>query len=138
MDAVQQTNTKLAERLQWPLWRHAAVGAVMVVALLGIGLRENGIFLSLGGMFFALLLIRDDKNRYGMWVSGYQKGRTRWVTGAIIALAVLSIFAVWMQVTEPFADPLFWVIATIAFLGSTALSILWQQVYRAEIRGGRS
>jgi len=94
LKTVTETNERLAQKMHWPLWRHAAVGALFCVLLLGISLPGSiGGVINVAMIGVVFLLIRDDKRRHGMWVSGYQKGRTGWVMAALVGLVLACIAA---------------------------------------------
>jgi len=140
LKTVTETNERLAQKMHWPLWRHAAVGALFCVLLLGISLPGSiGGVINVAMIGVVFLLIRDDKRRHGMWVSGYQKGRTGWVMAALVGLVLACIAASMAWIDEqPLGDPLFWSLQAVLFFGATGLSILWQRVYRADIKAGRT
>ena len=134
---LEAINVRLAERMSWPLWRHIAAGVLMTMIVAATGLpRELAAVVFAVSMVLVFAIIRDDKKRHGMFVSGYQRGRTRWIVGAILALALTAVTIVRTQVKRETSDPLFWITLAIVFLGITILSLLWEKVYRREIRGG--
>ena len=139
LDAVKNTDRLMADRMSWPLWRHAVVGVLMVLLLLGITL-PIGQQLPIMGLVLVLvfLVIRDDKKRHGMFVSGYQKGRTGWVLAVQFALFVAAFLATNAWADNAPASPLFWTLAAILLVGSTALSWVWEKVYRADLKAGRA
>lgn len=139
LDAVSSTQARLADRMRWPLWRHAVSGVLMVLLLAGIALPSGaGIAVSGLVLLLAFAIVRDDKKRYGMFVSGYQKGRTGWVVAIQIALALGSMFYVQNHVADPLGSPVFYAVAAALFIASTALSYAWEVVYRADLTGGRA
>ena len=139
LDAVRDTDRLMAERMKWPLWRHALVGVMMAVLLLGIALPFDWqVPVSALVLLMVFLVIRDDKKRHGMFVSGYQKGRTGWVLAIQFALFVAALLTTNTRVDQPLQSPLFWGIEAILLVGSTALSVLWQKVYQADLKAGRA
>lgn len=139
LDAVKNTDRAMADRMRWPLWRHAIFGAMMALVLLAIALPDPGRMLVLAIVLLLIfLVVRDDKARHGMFVSGYQKGRTGWVLVLQFALLAAALAATIMLVENPLASPLFWAIAAFLLTGSTAISLLWEKIYRADLKAGRA
>lgn len=138
LDAVKNTDRLMAERMTWPLWRHAIFGAMMALILLAI-VMPFGAQLPILALVLLLtfLVVRDDKKRHGMFVSGYQKGRTGWVLALQFALFIAALVATEMWIEQPLASPLFWAIAAALLIGSTMLSLLWEKIYQEDLRRGR-
>lgn len=138
LEAMQQTRDKLADRMQWPLWRHAATGVLLAVVLFGIALPGGkGALVNVLVLVAAVAIMAHDKKTHGMFVSGYQRGRTGWVIAALIGLWLAALVAT-LAMEAPLANPLFWAIEASLFVAGTALSVLWGRVYRADLRSGRS
>lgn len=94
--------------------------------------------LLLAGLIFALgTIVHLYRKRYGVWVSGYRPGKTRYVTIAltvIIACAVLGTRALYNHYG------LFWIVpagAAVAVLAGVIFGRLWMAAYRSET-GARS
>jgi len=139
LDAVKNTDRAMADRMRWPLWRHAIFGAMMTLVLLAVALPDPGRMLVLAILLLlTFLVVRDDKARLGMFVSGYQKGRTGWVLVLQFALLIAALAATIMLVENALASPLFWAIAAVLLIGSTAISLLWETIYRADLKAGRA
>ena len=139
LEAIRQTEDRLAGRMRWPLWRHAALGVFLALLLLGIALPFSWqIPITLLALGLIFLVIRSDKKRHGMFVSGYQRGRTGWVVAAIVALFIAMLLLANTLVTDPLDSALFWAIETVLLAGSTALSLVWEKVYRADLKAGRA
>lgn len=135
--ALEVTNGRLAERMRWPLWRHAAAGLLMTLIVGSVGLpRGLAMVILLVAIVLTIAIVRDDKKRYGMFVSGYQRGRTAWVTSAIIALNLSAVFFVRTLRDNAVVNAIFWLAMAIVFLGTLMLSIAWERVYRHDIRKG--
>ncbi|QQN74383.1 hypothetical protein [Croceicoccus sp. YJ47] len=134
---LNSTNDRLAKRMHWPLWRHLAGGLLLTLIVGSVALpRAISIVAFVVAMVMTILLVQDDKKRHGMFVSGYQRGRTVWIVGAIVALIVSALIVV-MRFDEPVANPWFWVTLSIVFLGTSGLSSIWERVYRKDVREGR-
>lgn len=136
LEALEAANTRLAERMRWPLWRHMAAGLMVSLLLAAITIQPSPLgFLLFGlALILTLAILRDDRRRHGMFVSGYQRGRTGWVMCVIVALFIGSVVVVETQIDGSPGAPLLWLVVIILFVGTTALSLVWERVYRADIR----
>ena len=128
--------------MRWPLWRHAAYGAILAALLAAMPLEYGHKIIAFGIVVVAtMLIVLDDKKRHGMFVSGYQRGRTGWVllANAVAFLAALAAMNAWIAdaASPPLNDPLYWMLVGGIFAISTALSVVWQRVYQADLRKGR-
>lgn len=139
LDAVKDTDRLMAQRMTWPLWRHAIFGVMMALLLLALALPV-GMQIPVIGLVLLLvvLVVRDDKKRHGMFVSGYQKGRTGWVLAAQAALLLAALVVTLIWLDEPLESLLFWAMAAMLLVVSTVLSVIWEKVYRADIEEGRA
>ena len=138
MAGVHATEQRLSQRMQWPFWRHLVVGLAMGVLMLGQTLEGGASGLvSLSVMGFVLWLRNDDKKRYGMFVNGWSRGPTLWVSAALMAAAVAACVYVNIGMAEPQREqPVFWVLLAVTVAGTTAASYLWQAIYQRHLRGG--
>ena len=135
--ALEATDERLAQRMRWPVWRHMAAGLLMSLIVAAAAVPRNLAAAAFAaGLVLVLVIARDDKKRHGMFVSGYQRGRTKWVVAAIIMLTLSAIIVARTQLGDGIADPLFWVVLAIVFSGTTMLSLLWERVYGDDIRRG--
>ncbi len=137
LDAVRHTRGKLAQRSQWPLWRHALFGLVEATFIFGISLPTAGLVVCMVIAVATMAwIIHDDKQRYGMFVSGWQGTRPKLVLFGLVAvagaMAVLSISAR----GEPVPSPTAIVAALVTFTLCTLGSLWWQKLYRQELREG--
>lgn len=139
LDAVKDTDRLMAQRMTWPLWRHAIFGVMMALLLLALALPV-GMQIPVIGLVLLLvvLVVRDDKKRHGMFVSGYQKGRTGWVLAAQAALLLAALVVTLIWLDEPLENLLFWAMAATLLVVSTVLSVIWEKVYRADLEEGRA
>ena len=139
LDAVKTMDRAMADRMTWPLWRHAIFGVMMALVLVAFALPPGAQLAAVGVLLvMVFLIVRDDKKRNGMFVSGYQKGRTGWVLALQFALLAGALAATTAWVDDPFSSPIFWTIAAILLAGSTAISLIWEKVYRQDLRQGRA
>lgn len=136
--ALESTNDRLARRMRWPIWRHFAGGLLMTLMVAAVALpRDVAAVVFVTAMVLMLLIVRDDKKRHGMFVSGYQRGRTVWIVAAIIVLNLSALVIVLTQFEDPTDDSWFWVTLSIVALGTSGLSWIWERVYRGDVREGR-
>ncbi len=113
LDSIDDVQRDLALKATYcPPWRHAAFGAVMALLVLGQGF-DIAIMAPLFAvaMLAVVLLVADDRRRYGLFINGYRKGRTLPVTLALLG-------------------------AAIAFGVAVAASIAWSRIYRRELLKG--
>ncbi len=135
--ALEATNDRLAQRMSWPLWRHVAGGLLMSLIVAGAGLpRDIAFIVFFVAMVLIVVIVRDDKKRHGMFVSGYQRGRTKWIVAIMIALTLAALIVIRTQVDGGAGSPWFWATLAILFCSITMLSLLWERVYRDDIRDG--
>ena len=93
--ALESTNDRLARRMRWPIWRHFAGGLLMTLVVAAVALPHDvAAMVFVTAMVLMLLIVRDDKKRHGMFVSGYQRGRTVWIVAAIIVLTLSALVIV--------------------------------------------
>lgn len=137
MAEIRATEQRLAQRMEWPFWRHLAVGLAMGVLMIGQTLEGGAsAFVSLGVLLFALWLKNHDKKRHGMFVNGWSRGPTLWVSSVLLVAAVAACLYVNIGMAEPQREqPEFWVLLAAVIAGATAASYLWQVVYQRELRG---
>jgi heme/copper-type cytochrome/quinol oxidase subunit 2 len=137
MAEIRATEQRLSQRMQWPFWRHLAAGLAMGVLMLGQTLGSGvSIFVSSSVLLFALYLKNQDKQRDGMFVSGWAPGRTLWISFALLGLAVAACLYVDLGMAEPQREqPEFWVLLAAMVVATTALSYVWQLVYTRELQG---
>lgn len=138
LDSVQASEERLSNQMLWPFWRHAAVGGLIAALMVGQALGHTvSIMTSAAAILGVLAIKHSDKRRHGMFVSGLRKGPTAWVTGLSMLLAVAGVVIVRTGIPAPqTAQPIFWVLVFAIAAATTALSYLWQYIYRNELRGG--
>ena len=134
---VQESEARLSRRMQWPFWRHAAVGVgggvLMFAQTLESGLT---VIVSFAVVLGAYALQKGDMRRDGMFVSGLNNGRSAWIGYLMVALLVALALYIKLGMDSPQTQrPAFWAILVGTVIGSTALSYLWQRAYRAELHG---
>jgi drug/metabolite transporter (DMT)-like permease len=79
------------------------------------------------------LIVRSDRKRTGMFINGYRRGKTRWVTFAMLA-AVLGLYALSVHAALENGDRLTSVLlGLLAAVGASLGSVLWQRVFVREM-----
>ena len=137
--ATDAAQARLADRMRWPLWRHAVAGALFALILFAIAMPAKGGIAVMGLVVILIFaIIRDDKKRYGMFVSGYQRGRTGWVLAVNLVIFAAAWAAIAKTGPHTIGDILPWVLIGAVFVATTALSYLWEIVYRADLRKDRA
>ena len=79
LDSIDDVQRDLALKATYcPPWRHAAFGAAMALLVLGQGF-DIAIMAPLFAvaMLAVVLLVADYRRRYGLFINGYRKGRSR-------------------------------------------------------------
>ena len=132
--AMRASQARLAQAADCPPERHLAFAALMggIIATPALPfpyalLAEGVLLLGVG------LVIRWDRRRTGMFISGYRAGRTRPLTFLLVAaVAALYMAGVWLV-----RDRGIWwgplvTGAVAAGLGYYA-SVVWQRIFRREM-----
>ena len=134
LDAKRDAERSLAAAAHCPPWRHAVFGAIMgtLVASPAVALPYRFGVLA---VVLALipLIVRSDRKRTGMFINGYRRGKTRWVTFAMLA-AVLGLYAFSVHAALENGDRLTSVLlGLLAAVGASLGSVLWQRVFVREM-----
>ena len=135
LDAVARSDRRMVGHTRWPLWRHAAFGAVQAMLVLAWGVPLPAmaalIMLAIGAMFW---IMRDDRRRYGMFVDGWSSDAARPATLAGVAIFLLGLAAIIFLGEGPNRwSPVVGVVTIIVFAGSTLLSLWWQKLYHDDM-----
>jgi hypothetical protein len=132
--AKQLAQHNLAKASACPLWRHAAFGLLYAGLVISpvLEMRERVAVLAIVVMSIGLI-IHSDRQRTGMFINGYRRGATRWVTLAILAVELpLYVLSCWWALTlDQTTGPL--LLAIPAFAAATLGSIWWQRVFVREL-----
>lgn len=135
LEAVRQTDQEMAGRMTWPLWRHAAFGALEALLLLGWGLPPAAmaacIVVALGGLWW---IVRDDRKRYGMFVSGYGSRAAR--PALMLSFAIFFAGLATIVLTGGPNEWTHWVpiVTGIVFIGETLASLWWEKLAQEGLR----
>lgn len=137
MDAVAQARARLGQTARWSVPRHAAFGLIMgtLVASLSLPGAWPVAVIALCALATSAI-VRTDRRRDGMFINGYRRGATLWVTAAILLVSFAGL-GVGLYLRHGYG--LAWgpvaagiVVAILCAAGSK----LWERAYQREL-GGR-
>jgi hypothetical protein len=134
LDSAAAVRAKIAEVGVCPPWRHAAFGAVMSLLIFGAGeplaWQTASLVIAMG---LVALIVSWDRRRYGVFVNGYRKGKTRRAIALlVVGLAGLLVWQIHLREEHAAA----WVpfaIAGLTFCFATAGSVWWASLFRQEM-----
>lgn len=124
---------RLPEKAWWfeLSWLAIIAGLVFTAAV-----PEPYDILLLAGLIVGLgAIVRQYRKRYGVWVSGYRAGKTRYVTVILSAILVAAILGTRSAYDHTGA---FWIVpagAVLAVLAAFVFGRLWMAAYRSETGG---
>jgi hypothetical protein len=134
LDAARLARRRMAGFADCPPWRHAAFGAVMALLVLGAALPPLWEMAAVAvALAAAVLLVRSDRARYGVFINGYRKGATRPLTFVLLA-ALLGLTA--LQYAFRYHGGPGWAkgaVVVAAFALATFASVQWSRVFRREM-----
>jgi hypothetical protein len=135
--SVRETDRRMAQKMTWPFQRHALFGVGEGLIVMGIG-SAGTTGIGAVGVGFALMmsLMYQDKERYGMFVSGYIGTRTRPLMWFLIGFVVLAMGAAIYLRPETGTHPAVVLIGLAVAAVMTWGSIKWEKLYRAELLEG--
>jgi len=132
---MASANQSMATRLQPPAWYHLALG-LLVGSF--VALREGPMmwtFAALPIHAVALaVLVRIKRNRMGMFVNGYRRGRTRWVALGALMLSMTVIMAATYAELELRLFGAYLVAGAAIVAIFTTMGPLWLGAYRRDLR----
>ena len=140
LDGIDDAQRALALKATYCApWRHAAFGAIMAALVLGQGFGAMAMLPIFGAAMLAVvLLVADDRRRYGLFVNGYRKGATLPVTLALLGALLAAMFGEIHAREAGLSLATKFGIAGIAFLVAVAASVVWSRVYRRELMQDRA
>ena len=134
--AKQAAERSIAQLSLCPPWRHAAFAGIMAALVVSPALPLQWRFADVALALLAVALVaRSDRRRLGMFINGYRRGRTRWIT-----FPMLAVLMVLYSLSTLSALDWHWPILSVAFAAVTFVisyfgSVLWQRVFVRELRG---
>lgn len=138
LDGVNIAQRELALKATFcPPWRHAAFAAITASLVLAQGFPLKTMLpIFTISMAAVVLLMKDDRKRYGMFINGYRKGRTLPLTLALVGTMLVCMFAeIHARVTGLSLATRFG-IAAIAFIVAAFASVSWHRIFRRELMDG--
>ncbi len=132
--AKDDTQRQLAATATYPQWRHAIFGLLMGGLVLVPALPSAGRIAMFAALLCAMpLIMRSDRKRSGMFINGYRRGKTLYVTFVILALEMSFILISVHRATE-LGDPrMALLLAPVAVAVGWIGSLIWQRVFIAEM-----
>lgn len=135
---VEQTDRKLAQRMHWPLWRHAAAGLLQAMFVVSLATpMPLAALVMLAAVSSIFLIGASDRKRHGMFVNGWTSVKARPAIWLALGFT-LGGFAAILWLGEginrwtPWAVP---IVGTV-FIGVTLASLWWEKLYQAELTAG--
>ena len=139
LEAVRNTDRQMAEKMSWPLWRHAAAGALQALFVITWATPMPFGALTMGLALAGIWLIgASDRKRHGMFVNGWSSKAARPAVLLAVAITLAGFVAIFflgdgINRWTPFAPP----VAGAVFVGVTLSSLWWQKLYQGELEAGR-
>ena len=132
--AKGDTQRQLAAAAVYPQWRHAIFGVMMGGLVLVPALPSGARIAMFAALLIAMpLIMRADRERSGMFINGYRRGKTLYVTFAMLALEMM-LFAVSFHRAIVFDDRhTAFLLAPLAVAVGWIGSLIWQRVMIAEL-----
>ena len=134
LDAKGSAERELAGVPMCPPWRHAIFGLIMGALVASPAVPIPLRFALIAGIFSAIaLVVRSDRRRLGMFINGYRRGKTLFVTIPMLII-VLALYAIGLVRALDHGDritPL--MLGILAVVLGTAGSVLWQRVFVREL-----
>lgn len=135
LDSVERIDREMAEQMTWPLWRHAAFGAIEALFLLGWGLNTAGMALCFVVALVGLgWIVHDDRQRYGVFISGYSSRAARPAIWLALFIFLAGLAAIMLTGELHVWTPWVPAVVAIVFVGETLASIWWQKLFHADLQ----
>ncbi len=137
LDAVAAARRAAADRLITPWWYHPVMGALTVVLMMTLALRDD-LWMLVGPLVFFAglgLLVLAYRRKTGVWISGLDSAAAAPLASlAGIAVGVGLVGALAMGVLDVPAG-FIWALAAAVFVAIVVLGRRFDQVLRADLRG---
>lgn len=132
--AKGDTQRQLAAAAVYPQWRHAIFGVMMAGLVLVPVLSPGGRIAMLVVLLCAVpLIVHADRERSGMFINGYRRGKTLYVTFALLALELMLIAISFHRAMEFDDRHTAFLLAPLAVAVGWIGGIIWQRVMIAEL-----
>jgi hypothetical protein len=134
LGAIDGAQAALARAADCPPWRHAVFGGVMGVIILSGGIAPPLSFALLGIAFAGIAaIVVSDRRRMGMFINGYRKGATRPLTFVMLGVMLVLAFGEFHAREAGLSMMTRVALAVIAAAVATAMSVMWQRIFRREM-----
>lgn len=134
LDAKRGAEAQMAKAAHCPPWRHAIFGAIMAALVASPAFDfpvRTGILVAV--LACIPIIIRSDRKRMGMFINGYRRGRTRWVTFGLLALWLPIYVLATYYALELHERRMPLILSALTFALATGGSIIWQRVFVREM-----
>lgn len=134
LSTVRDTRAELAHAVRCPPWRHALFGVLAGAYVAGPAAGYPGLlYVCVGVIVAATLIVRADRRRMGVFVNGYRRGktlpRTFALVGGLIGLCMLGLWEKEAHGLDWFPIAAGLVTAPAAMIGSMG----WERTFRREM-----
>ena len=134
LGAIDGAQAALARAADCPPWRHAAFGGVMGLIIFSGGVEPPLSFALLAVSFVSIaLIVISDRRRMGMFINGYRKGATRPLTFVMLGTMLVIAWAEFHAREAGLSMATRIGLALIAAAIATAMSVMWQRIFRREM-----
>ena len=128
------TERQLAAAAVYPQWRHAIFGLMLGGLVLVPALPSAARIAMFAALFVAMpLIVRSDRKRSGMFINGYRRGKTLYVTFVILALEMILMTYSAYRAVEFDDRHIAFLLAPLAVAVGWIGSLVWQRVMIAEL-----
>lgn len=136
---VRAANAELSRRAVAPLWYHPALGLLCggAVAIHAAPIGARLVYMLAFGLGL-ILLVKAYRRKTGLWVSGFRRGRTRWLTFSMVPVAMGTLWLTsWLEWERGVQGAFLIGGAGLAVL-TTAYGFAWEALFRRDMREGGS
>ena len=134
LGTIDGAQAALARAADCPPWRHAVFGALMGTIMLAAGVGPPLSFALLAISFAAMaMIVVSDRRRMGMFINGYRKGATRPLTFVMLGVMLVIAFGEVHAHHAGLSMATRIGLAVIAAMIATAMSVMWQRIFRREL-----
>jgi len=134
LEEARAARVQVAARLDCPAHMHALVALLMAVMVASQSLPEPlNLFAIAPSLCALVLLVAYQRRRFGFFVNGYRRGRTRWVAISLLLFVEAVLFgSIWLKES--------WRLALVPLAGGVVVfpvtlfaSYRWQAAYKADL-----
>ncbi len=134
LEDARAARAEVAARLDCPPQMHAFIALLMATMVASQSLPSPLNAAAVAPCLAAVaLLVRYQRKRFGFFVNGYRRGRTRWVALSLLAFVEVVLFgSIWLKLAHHLAwAPLAG--GVLVFPVSIFGSYRWQAAYKADL-----